>query len=92
MTTEELITQLEKQDYILPKDILSHTDIDTLILQIEEIYQKHKDQIKEKQNFRNKYMELISYIYYVKLDNNKPEEKLFSDTLINYLLDFPESA
>lgn len=94
MRTTQLIRELEKEEYILPKDILKKISEDELIKQIEEIYVKHQDVLQEQEKLRYKYTELVSYLFFLNIQRakSKKKSKLFSDKLINYLLSTPEGV
>jgi len=94
MSTTKLIKELEKEEFVLPKDILDKIDEEELIKQIEEIYSKHHDILQREENFRHKYIDLVSYLLFVNIQRTKSKKKskIFSENLITYLLTTPEKT
>jgi hypothetical protein len=94
MTKTQLVKELEKSDYLLPKDILANIDIRTLEKELVEIYEQHEKKIKEDKHFQRNYIELINYVILIKLRRpQKDQKKTYSNNnFLDNLLSIPELA
>lgn len=88
MSTKDLINEIEKNEYILPKDILEGLTEAELINEIEEIFNKHKKKLENDVLFRQKYTELVNYIFVTNVYKPKKNKKkeIFDKKIIKYLL------
>lgn len=86
MSADQLIKEIDEKDAILPKDFLDDSSRDQLIQELEEIYSAHKDRLQSESGFKEKYIELVSYVYYWALSSGEyKDKKIFDESLINYL-------
>lgn len=86
MSADQLIKEIEEKDDILPKDFLDDSSEDELISEIEEIYKDHRSLLDSEPGFKDKYIELVSYVYYWALSSEKFKDKqVFDPLLIEYL-------
>lgn len=92
MSTEQLIQELEHDDFILPKDILDRVSEEQLIRELQEIYDKHLEKIEREERFRRKYTELVNFLLLLNLEKTKRKKNVFDRGLVQYLLSMPEAA
>ena len=91
MTTDELVKWIDSQEYILPKAILDKISKKQLVIEVEEIYKNYPAKLDD-QSFRNKYTDLVSYLYQLSFSSKGKHNQIFIDpNVVTFLLSSPET-
>ncbi len=86
MSAKDLVKQIESKDYILPKDIMEKMSEAELIELIEEIYKNYRKKLENEIEFRQRYTELVNYVFVTNSYKEKKKKNLFDRSMINFLL------
>lgn len=95
MTTDELLRLIEREDdYLLPQELMQQTTEKELIHELEVIFDKYQTRLQEEVKFRDRYLELVNYVFFRQLSRSSstPKRNPFNNDVVSFIRSLPESA